>query len=303
MIQDLKMDSTRWRAEAAQRQLAVNQINGIASRDSKTLARRSNTPIEPDYRNSSTLDQSITRMNDGVQGTRPSSFAPVHNSGQVPQQQSGGQYPPPQYTTPGGYQSSAAFAPPVQYSPPHQGYAQDPRMDPRAHDSRSYVHGAEYSTGAGRPGANTQASVQRPNPAPYTNSPSYSQAPYPPYSSQGPSSSASSLAYQPAPYASDEHYGRGAYKQELSISDASYHYSNISNKLASPSGPYGNGPASQPYAESRNSFQAEPQYQMEVQYESQGYAQPGPARTTAPNTSARRNDRDWDDRERRHRHH
>jgi hypothetical protein len=211
MIADLKADSERWEAERRQTASRGQPQNGISSRDSNGLVRKSNTPVV-EYR-SSTTHQS--RQYYGPTEAAPPATQPVYPAAggyQTPatsaQQQ--GVYDSPQY------QSSTTYASqPVQgYGTAQQGYAQQD----------SYYVGANYVAGTNSnvdQARSDRAAAQQANTIPRTNTVQYSSTPtyqqqadtrgY--YAQSGPSPISSTQGYSQQP--ADPFYGRGAYNQQL----------------------------------------------------------------------------------------
>ncbi|ATZ52756.1 hypothetical protein BCIN_08g03960 [Botrytis cinerea B05.10] len=258
MIFDLKQASADWRAERLARSNAQYPTNVV------------------DYRSSNALDQSIARM-DRMDATqpRPAAQQGMYNSpsAAVPSSQSyqpSGQGYSAGYSQPTSYQNDGYTQPSSQpYAPSTQGYP---------HDSRTYIHGSNYSVAeppAGRGGSVPQSTPR----TQYPPSTSY-QAPAAQYYSQSgpPASTPAYAAHAPTdPYYSS----RGNYESTPEIYD---------NRAYPESSDYQMQDAG--YTEPGSSYQ-----------EPVSYSQPMPSGRSGTATSSSQRPRDRDSRDDRDRHH
>ncbi|KAF7881581.1 uncharacterized protein EAF02_006269 [Botrytis sinoallii] len=280
MIFDLKQASADWRAERLARSNAQYPTNGISLRDSNEMVRKSNTPIVVDYRSSNALDQSIARM-DRMDATQPRPAAQQgmysSPSAAVPSSQSyqpSGQGYSAGYSQPTSYQNDGYTQPSSQpYAPSTQGYP---------HDSRTYIHGSNYSVAeppAGRGGSVPQSTPR----TQYPPSTSY-QAPATQYYSQSgpPASTPAYAAHAPTdPYYSSRAAPSGNYESTPELYD-SRAYPESSDYQMQDAG----------YTEPGSSYQ-----------EPVSYSQPMPSGRSGTATSSSQRPRDRDSRDDRDRHH
>ena len=199
MIADLKADSDRWEAERRSTQSRGQPSNGIPSRESDGMVRKSNTPIV-EYRASTThQSRQYYGPTEAATGMSTPGYAPAASSGNVAQQ---GVYDYPQ---------SGSYAPPVS-----SGYAAPSTYSQQ--DNNYYVAGANMGAIQEQqpdPRLGGRVPVSQPGTVPRTGqqygaTPAYAQReanPY--YSPQPPATSVSSSQYPSNP--SDPYYGRGAY--------------------------------------------------------------------------------------------
>ncbi|TGO68348.1 hypothetical protein BOTNAR_0026g00350 [Botryotinia narcissicola] len=252
MIFDLKQASADWRAERLARSNAQYPTNVV------------------DYRSSNALDQSIARM-DRMDATqpRPAAQQGMYNSpsAAVPSSQSyqpSGQGYSAGYSQPTSYQNDGYTQPSSQpYAPSTQGYP---------HDSRTYIHGSNYSVAeppAGRGGSVPHTSYQAP------------AAQY--YSQSGPPASTPAYAaHAPTdPYYSSRAAPSGNYESTPEIYD-SRAYPESSDYQMQDAG----------YTEPGSSYQ-----------EPVSYSQPMPSGRSGTATSSSQRPRDRDSRDDRDRHH
>jgi len=198
MIADLKADSERWEAERRATASRGQPSNGISSRDSDGIVRKSNTPIV-EYR-ASTTHQS--RQYYGPTEAAPAAMQQYAATAATGTQQ--GVYDN------GGtqYQQQSSYAQPATGYAQPQGYA--------VQDNNYYVAGADMAVDQSRSGTRiptTQtATVPRSN-VQYSATPTYQQdsrsntyySPQP-----GPVVSSTQFPQQPT----DPYYGRGAYNHQ-----------------------------------------------------------------------------------------
>lgn len=198
MIADLKADSERWDAERRQTASRGQPSNGIPSRDSDGIGRKSNTPIV-EYR-ASTTHQS--RQYYGPTEAAPGMATPGYAQ---PASNGSGQ----QGVYDQSYPSSGGYAQPVSsgYAAP-SGYSQP--------DNNYYVSGAHLqadidpSRSGGRPPVPPSGAVPRGSAGQQYGAPTaYSQRDSNSYYNAQPPAPVSSSQYPSNP--TDPYYGRGAY--------------------------------------------------------------------------------------------
>jgi hypothetical protein len=198
MIADLKADSERWEAERRATASRGQPSNGISSRDSDGIVRKSNTPIV-EYR-ASTTHQS--RQYYGPTEAAPAAMQQYAATAATGTQQ--GVYDN------GGtqYQQQSSYAQPATGYAQPQGYA--------VQDNNYYVAGADMAVDQSRSGTRiptTQtATVPRSN-VQYSATPTYQQdSRSNTYYSPQPGPVVSSTQYPTQP--TDPYYGRGAYNHQ-----------------------------------------------------------------------------------------
>jgi hypothetical protein len=204
MIADLKADSERWEAERRQTASRGQPSNGISSRDSNGMVRKSNTPVV-EYR-SSTTHQSR-------QYYGPTEAAP----GVAPGYGAQGYQAPASSVQPGvydsGYQTQAYAQPQPAYNGASQGYATQDNYYVAGADLRAVDPRAEPQ--ARVPSSTANTNIPRNAPVQYGAPQGYAQPDTRSYSSQYSNQPAPSPSYQSsAQNPSDPFYGRGAYNQQ-----------------------------------------------------------------------------------------